>query len=304
MLDRAYSFAEQDLAATLRDETIPVALDVHYAVRRRDASGAFLRRVVYQRPELERGHTQQGFYLCAADGTLYEGWNNRSVRRLRQRLADGLAAHRARGEVTHAVQPDPAIDKKYTRALPDGGAVVEVFSRVLDGTWTKPPTELGALRRAATGRDHLWIARGELNALAEGVWPDRLGRRIARFHLIDNTRGEPPMWTARERRACQFAITRAANGDVDVTGRVALVAKGGHRGYEAALRGAVVMRGAALQRFDLVSCGDHWGHGPFVRDAPAGRFRLAVAFRLAERDYAARIPPQAARDRRRYLAAR
>ena len=298
MLDRGYSFVDDDIVAMVRDRTVPVALDVWYAARRRDAAGDFFRHVVYQRPELKKGRTQQGFYVFSPDGTLYEGWNNRSTRRLRERFASAFRKHEAHapGAVEAWGGED---DTKYDRTPPAGTGLVEVYSRVTKGTWSKEPSELAPIRRRATGRDTLWILPDELADLEAGRWPERLGRRIARFHLIDNSRGEPPMWQRKELRSSKFELENGV-----VIGTVVLRTGDRLRGYEVALRGAIEVRDGKLHRFDLLARGEHWGHGTFVHDAPDGRFRLEIAFRKAVRPEVANIPPQAARDLKAYREAR
>ena len=58
----------------------------------------------------------------------------------------------------------------------------------------------------------------------------------------------------------------------------------------------------AITQFSLVSVGNHWGRGPFTRNARPGRTPLGHAFELvrgtAPED---RIPPQAARQIDGYL---
>ncbi|MDH3592692.1 MAG: hypothetical protein OER88_12480, partial [Planctomycetota bacterium] len=295
MLDRGYSFVEPDLLATLREKTVPVALDVWYESRRRDAPGEFFRKIVYQRPELQPGRTQQGFYVCSADGTLYEGWNNRSQRRMHQRLSSALEKHAAHKQAATEIAAGDG-DRKYARTPPAGGLVVEVASKITSGEWPEFESEVRAVRRDSVGRDHLWVTAGEVAALVRGDWPKTLGRRIARFHLIDNTGGEAPMWKAAEVRAATFRLDASGNGARVLTGAATMSTRDGSRGYEAALRGEIEVAGGSVTRFDVVARGAHWGHGDFVHGSPAGRFTLVVAFRLARRAHARFIPPQGARD--------
>src|SRR5262249_13267103 len=53
-------------------------------------------------------------------------------------------------------------------------------------------------RLDSLGRDHLWLRKDEAKALARGELSESLTRRLVRFHLVDSTRGEPPMWRADE----------------------------------------------------------------------------------------------------------
>ena len=92
---------------------------------------------------------------------------------------------------------------------PKGCIVVNVYSRVLEAQYPSGPKRFGRIFRGSTGRDHLWILAAELEALAKGEMPQALKMRIARFHLIDNTRGEPPMWRREEIEACELDLRPA-----------------------------------------------------------------------------------------------
>jgi hypothetical protein len=138
--------------------------------------------------------------------------------------------------------------------------------------------------------------------------------RIARFHLIDNTRGEPPMWEPRHVRAAGLAGTVERADEqcvlVRLEGRALLATdadpgKAG-RGYDASLLGYVRYdrRNDRVDRFDLVALGDHWGEGRFTQGARPGRQSLGVAFELARGDKPGdSVPPQAAREERAYFRA-
>jgi hypothetical protein len=123
----------------------------------------------------------------------------------------------------------------------------------------------------ALARDHLWIRKDEAAALARGELPESVMRRIARFHLIDNTRGEPPMWAAKEIRKLEMSLSGGK-----LVARVHLETDSGDRGYEADLLGFV-----GPGRFDVVAKGLFWGEGTYTGRAPKGKFPLAVAFTLA-----------------------
>jgi hypothetical protein len=148
------------------------------------------------------------------------------------------------------------------------------------------------------GRDHLWVRRDEADALARGQLPESLQRRIARFHLIDNTRGEPPFWRPDEIRTLDLRLQGGK-----LTGSVHLETATGDRGYRADVLGFIEARQGKVARFDLVTRGDYWGEGQFTGGAPKGKFPFAVAFRLTEVTCEAdRALPGAARNSlQRYL---
>jgi hypothetical protein len=133
--------------------------------------------------------------------------------------------------------------------------------------------------------------------------PAAISRRLARFHLVDNTRGEPPFWREEEvRRAdLRLAVERLA-GEVVVlrlSGKVHLETGAGDRGYEATMAGVLEYdrEKGRFRRFDVVALGDHWGEGRYTGGARPGRTPLGVAFLLVDgSEETDKIPPQAARE--------
>jgi hypothetical protein len=118
-----------------------------------------------------------------------------------------------------------------------------------------------------------------------------LQERIARFHLVDNTRGEPPMWKKEEIRQVDLQLREGT-----LTGVAHLENTRGDRGYETELFGVVEVKNNKVVRFDMVAKGDYWGAGRYTGGAPPGKFPLAISFTLADgTDLADQIPPQGAR---------
>jgi hypothetical protein len=118
-----------------------------------------------------------------------------------------------------------------------------------------------------------------------------LAHRIARFHLVDNTRGEPPMWENDDIKLIELSLDAGR-----LTGAFHLETANGKRGFQGELAGIVETEGEEVTRFDLVAHGQYWGQGPFTGGAPKGKFPLAVAFTLADgKDEADKVRPQASR---------
>ena len=81
-----------------------------------------------------------------------------------------------------------------------------------------------------------------------------------------------------------------------ISGTVRVKTKDGSRGYDAELRGEIETRGGKVTKFDLVAHGRFWGEGRYTKNAPQGKFPLAVSMTLADgKDVADRIPPQGSR---------
>jgi hypothetical protein len=183
-------------------------------------------------------------------------------------------------------------DAEFTLKAPAGVVVLEVVSKVLGG-YGEPSDYRQRILQSSHGRDRCWIRQDEVASLSEGVVPDSLLSRMARFHLVDNTRGEPPMW-----RADQIHTTEAVLSNGRLVGSVRLQTARLRRGYTASLFGLVRAEAGVLTQFDVVARGLAWGRGYYNGRAPRGRYPLAVRFSLAQgaRPFDA-IPPGAARTR-------
>ena len=312
-----------------REDYIPVSADDWYERRRRDAVGEFFRSVADQGPRKgEGGGTRQGIYCLTADGKLLAYKNaGQNAAVMREVLQRALVAwkklpedQRKPGALT---VPDPGkLDPRYSRKLPAGAVVVKVYTRILDhdgdGAFCKGTCSTLGGDKAA--RDHLWLTAADLQALVPAdakrgdrfPLPKAVAERIARFHLVDNTRGEPPFWRKEEVRRSDLVLTVAEATkqriELRLEGRVLLATDAdlaqATRGFDVRLLGQIHLDRSkhALQRFDIVAVGDHWGEGTFTGNARAGRKPLGLVFELTAGDVPGQVPPQAIREIGAYLA--
>jgi hypothetical protein len=310
------------------EEFVPVTGDDWYQRRRQDAEGEFFRKVADQGPRKgEGGSTRQGIYCLTPSGKLlaYKNAQDADVMRavLERALADWKKLPAEEREAGAVKVPDPGDpDKRYHRAPPADGLILNVYTRILDrddrGDCRRGTCETPGGDRAA--HDHLWLTKVEWQSLLpkeakagdQFAMPEPIARRIARFHLVDDTRGEPPFWSAEEVRRSEMRWTveeaNAAAVRLRLDGSVLLATdadpKKAGRGYEARLLGYLEYDPTkrAVTRFDVLALGDHWGEGTFTRGAREGRRPLGVAFELAPGGKPAdAVPPQAARDIGDYL---
>lgn len=203
-------------------------------------------------------------------------------------LKKGLAAFQAAPAAALAV---PKPDRSLVYAPPEGGLVLAVTSKILAGYEPGGSPEIRRFQESL-GRDTLWLRKDEHEALAKGEVPVSLQKRLAKFNLIDNTRGEPAPWDEKEIRALSMTLK-----DGVVTGSAHLESADGKRALKMSLRGAVETKDGRVTRFDLVALGEGRGwSGTTEAAAPKGAFTLAVALRLASgTDEADRISPQGAK---------
>jgi len=292
VLDRASTFADPEIVKLLKTRFVPVAIDQAYQRRQQDAEGEFYRKIAGQGPRNNFKSTTQGFYIATAAGKLLLFNNNRDPAKVRRLMKQKLAEFQrsvARSAKVSAIVSKKA-DPRYNVKPPKGGLVLRVQAKVLDGY--KPTDDRWQrIFQTALSRDNLWISKAEHEALARGTVPPSLQKRIAKFHLVDNTRGEPPMWKESEIRKLDLKLR-----DGKLSGRVHLETDRGDRGYQAELLGIVQTRNGKVIRLDVVALGQFWGQGPYTGGAPKGKFPLAISFTLADgKDVADRIPPQGSR---------
>lgn len=280
----------------LRTRFVPVAIDVWYGNRRQDAEGEFYRKVTSQGPRKAPDNTQ-GLYVFDAAGALLAFTHRHPgldrAGHLLAQLRKGLETFRP--PEAPATSASTAEDRRFGRPIPPGAVTVKVAARVLGG-YEKAEDPLRKVFQNGTGEDNLWIRKDEAEALVAGRFPDSLSARIAAYHLIDNTRGEPPLWHAEGVR--RRDVRR--EGDL-VLGSFRLGTDA--HGAELEMRGVVEVREGRIARFDLVAKGLFWGSpGEGLTAPPPGKYPVAIAFRLADgKDEADRLPPQGARDLRDYL---
>jgi len=287
VLDRESTFANPAVVKLLQTRFIPVAIDQAYQRRQKDNEGRFYQKIANQGPRKVGRGTTQGLYAADASGRFLGYNNNRSANRVLGMMQSALAKHRP---VKVAAIAKGKLDARYNPKPPKGGLVVRVTSKVLGG-YEEPDNEFRRIYQTSLGRDNLWIRDDEHAALVKGQLPQSLLRRLARFHLVDNTRGEPPMWRDNEIKKLEGTLR---NGQLRAT--VHLQTTNGERGYEAQLFGRVEIKNGKVTRLDLVAKGTFWGEGTYTRRAPKGRFPLAIAFTLADgKDAADSIPPQGSR---------
>jgi hypothetical protein len=264
---------------------VPVAVDQHVHRQRKDQEGEVFAKVLKQAGRGLDGYSQ-GVYLFTADIKLLAFANTADATGVRRLTEIALKKFDPKAPAIHLADA-PA--SPVLPLPPEGGLVVDVITKVLGGYDPNDPRTKRF--RESLGRDHLWLRKDEALALARGTLPESLVRRIVRYHLVDNTRGEPPMWRDNEIKNLDVTLR-----DGRLSGSVHLETQSKDRGYLAELFGFVGMKDGHVTRVDLVAKGMFWGQGPFTRGAPSGQYPLAVAFRLTDGDRPAdRVPPQGAR---------
>lgn len=273
----------------LKTKFVPVAIDQAYQRRQKDDEGELYRKIAGQGPRNNFSGTTQGFYAASNSGELLFFNNNRDPDKLAGLLKQALAKDSsAPGKAPATGQP--VVDKRFNPEPPDGGLILRVRAKVLGG-YEETDDEWLKIFQSALSRDNLWVTKTEHDALVGGEVPASLQSRIARFHLVDNTRGEPPMWEPEEIKSIEMQLDSGV-----LTGSAKLKTAGGDREFEPEFFGVVESREGRITRFDFLAKGLFRGHGEFTKNPPPGKFPLGISFSLADGDEVAdAIPPQGSR---------
>lgn len=262
----------------LQQDFVPVAIDQWYQRRQKDAEGEFYRKIAAQGPRNDFKSTTQGRYICSPDGTLIGFNNNRGPERIGKLMKDALKDFDPPSlktvKVINPTQPE------FDITPPANGLILRVHAKIMNGY--QPVEDWQTVFQSAVGRDNVWLKATEHAELAKcigegGDVPPTIAARIARYHLVDNTRGEPPRWSQSDIKNLELQIV-----DGMIKGRVHLETKDGKRGYQADILGKAEASGDKVTRFDFVAKGDFWGQGRYTPGAPAGKFPLVVAFRIGD----------------------
>lgn len=323
MVGRASAFADPDIIRMCQEQFVPVTGDDWYQRRRKDKEGEFFRGLAAASGK--RGHTLQGIYLFTADGTPLEYKNSGhsaefTKEMLRRNLAQFAKLPEAKRKPGAVKVEDPGPpDPNYSRSPPEGGLILKTYTRILDfkdGGYSKGTCKTVGGDKAA--RDHMWITKDEVRALAPAkaevgfryAMPAAVADRLARWHLIDNTRGEPQLWQPEDVRAKRISLVvtaaTAETVELRLDGTVLLATDAdrakAERGYEVRLLGALryqVEKGT-FDRFDITAVGTHWGEHSDTAPARPGKSILGQSFELAGAKPGDRVPPQGIRDRNGY----
>ena len=186
---------------------IPAADEVGRLQSGKDAECRLFQKIA------EQGHyagrtqpsfTRQGTYATTADGTLLASWNKNDPRIVARKLREALKNWdklKAEGRKFSGEDPlDIAQLHRADRFFPEGGLVLKVNTRDLP---RDPPQQ----RRWAQSwnQDFAWFTKEEAGQFLPGEIgpgrtrevPRRLVERLARFHFLDNVRGQTPPFPVR-----------------------------------------------------------------------------------------------------------
>jgi len=158
-----------------------------------EADCVFFQRAVNGGKRITDRGTRQGFWVLAPDGTLLGGVNSRSAEAVHGLLTGALERWEQLPESARHLPAEARIEPehRWEDSWPEDGLVLVRHARELG------PEGLAGPRPPAWNRDFAWFSGAEKEALvpadaAPGATLDwsPVARRLARFHLVDNVRGQ------------------------------------------------------------------------------------------------------------------
>gem|GEM_PF-2010120 len=292
-------FKNQEVINRLKTEFIPFAGNTNeLQVSKFDSpeKAWFLSTGSKLSPNITKGGTAQGFYVVGADGQGYAySISGRQKDEFMRLLDEGMAKFRASPSVP--IKLDILPIKTWTRTPPKDSLVVRTISRVL-------PLPAGAdVRNTSIGRDHYWIFSEDVAEIknAKGTtfpMPTKMARRMARFHLVDNVRGEPNRWRYDNARVLDITMKRLSPTDYSFEGLYKLTnmeAQGGkEKGIAGRITGVITLDSKTMRatNFEAFAEGYAWGDHVNTSGAPPGKFPIKIAFRSVDDEISRSVSPQ------------
>ena len=292
MLDRVSTFADPEIIGLLQTQFIPVAIDQFKQRRQKDEEGDFWRKIAGKGPRNDFNNTTQGLYIATPGGTFLGYNNNRGPERIKKLMLRSLDAYDKLRSEKAAPLTVANPDNRFLHTPPEGVRIVRVHAKVLGG-YQSTDDKWQKIFQQSVSRDNLWITAKEEKALAEtGAMPASLIRRLALYHLIDNTRGEPTFWDEKDIKKSSISIDKQGK----LEGEVHLQRGDGTSSFKAILLGHLNFNNGSLTRFDLVAHGGYTGGGKYTHKHPEGTSPLGISFRLVDGTSPFdQIPPQGAK---------
>jgi len=213
--DRRSVFGDAELRALARERFVCAADEVWRLQRGSDEDCVFFQRAVNGGERITDSGSRQGVWVFAPDGTLLVHANEHRAEAVRALLARGLERLAERPQPLARLPADARLTPghRWEDSFPADGLALVRTARDLG------PEGLASPRSTAWNRDFAWFSRAEVQAMVDGLEPGeqrelpQLAERLARFHLVDNVRGQTIPYAPGEVRARILATVTARVGD-------------------------------------------------------------------------------------------
>lgn len=254
------------------------------------------------------GSTRQGIYVCSPSGKFLASVNTTNPGRVLEMMQDGLAAWEKLPAAERRLSAESAIKPRHRweDSYPSDGLVVNVISRDLP-----EQCDPHAPCKVKWNQDHVWYSKEEArswlgNDPQQGdvhQLPEELVARLARFHFVDNVKGETPRFSRDGVKGSQISTEVVKRIGPLVELKISGLTKGvAAEGWWQSSNGVVTrvlghatfdLERDAFVKFEMVALGRRWGFTRFngrSRDPESGP--LGYVFRMAA-PRAHRIAPTA-----------
>jgi len=202
--------------------------------RGNDAESQFFQRSVNGGELITDEGTRQGIWVIAPSGKLLSHVNSNQPERVLAMLRQGLAAWDGLDAEQRRLPQDARLtpEHRWEHSYPVDGLVLERIARDLPHEGRSP----AALER--WNRDFVWFSAQEarrwlpekIEVGAQHVLPADLALRLARFHLVDNVRGQTLPYAEQEVAVAEIRCRVLAVADgrarVEFSGRTCAAADG------------------------------------------------------------------------------
>jgi hypothetical protein len=157
-----------------------------------------------------------------------------------------------------------------------------------------------------SGRDHAWLGAEDWRQLLPANarvgdrirFPEAVARKLARYHLLDATRGEAWAWEDRHLRALELTLvveeSTPARQRLRIEGSARLEAH--ERAYAPTIAGTLTAESGRITDFRLVAIGEHRGDDAYQPTDRPSSGPLGIAIRLAGDQPWDFVPPHGMRD--------
>src|SRR5262245_32834191 len=241
--------------------------------------------------------TRQGIYVCAPSGKFLSSINSNDPDRVLETMRAGLRAWENLADDERWLTAESAIKPRHRweDSFPTGGLIVNVISRDLPAQCDPhAPCEV------KWNQDYVWYSKEEARQWLSDdpqpgdvhPLPDDLVARLARFHFVDNVKGQTGRFSRSGVKGSQIstAVVKRTGSTVEleISG---LTTGASGEGWWQSSNGVVTrvlghatfdLDRGAFAEFEMVALGRRWGytrHNGRGRDAESGP--LGYVLRLA-----------------------
>lgn len=294
----------------LASQFVPATDEVSRLQRGSDPECAFFQEMANHGHYGGRPGTRQGIYVCAPSGNFLASINSNSADHVLEMMREGLAAWNELPEEQRRLAAGNKIRPRHRweDSFPSGGLILSVISRDLP-----EQCDPAAPAEVKWNQDHVWFSKDEAKRwLGEDPQPgdihqvpDDLVFRLARFHLVDNVKGQTPRFTRAGVQGSKIwteVVSRDGTSvELKISGETVGAAAEGWwqsaNGVVTRLLGNATfdLEEGSFVKFEMVALGRRWGYTRFNgrrRDGESGP--LGYVFRLRDPDSYRIAPAQIA----------